>query len=135
MDRPFLVGDVDRPLSNWGYGMALFQPGIWTLGFGTFGVVVQTSCINQCALCSFLPNLAFGRRSVTLPLDLGSMFPLIYGRAPKQPLRMPSKMMLGMSLIYVCFLVKSTTTVCGEWNLSYCAECIDSHTRGAKNVY
>ena len=27
---PFLVGDMDWPFSSWGYGLAPFQPGIWT---------------------------------------------------------------------------------------------------------
>ena len=36
------------------------------------------------------------------------MFPLMFGRAPKQSLRMPRKMMLGRRLIYVHCAVKST---------------------------
>ena len=36
------------------------------------------------------------------------MFPLMFGRALKQPLRMPHKMMLGIRLIYVHCAVKST---------------------------
>ena len=36
------------------------------------------------------------------------MFPLMSGRAPKQLLTMPHKMMLGMRLIYVHCAVKST---------------------------
>ena len=36
------------------------------------------------------------------------MFPLMFGRALKQPLRMPRKMMLGMRLTYVHCAVKST---------------------------
>ena len=27
---PFPVGDMDRPLSSWGYGLALFRSAKWT---------------------------------------------------------------------------------------------------------
>ena len=36
------------------------------------------------------------------------MFPLMFGTAPKQPLRMTRKMILGRRLIYVHCAVKST---------------------------
>ena len=36
------------------------------------------------------------------------MFPLMFGRAPKQPLRITRKMMFGRRLIYVHCAVKST---------------------------
>ena len=76
--------------------------------FGTFGVVVPTSCINRCVFYYTLPNFASGDRSVTLRMDRGNMFPLMFGRAPKQPLRMTRKMMLGRRLIYVHRAIKST---------------------------
>ena len=33
------------------------------------------------------------------------MFPLMFGRAPKQPLRMTRKMMLRRRLIYMCIVL------------------------------
>ena len=41
------------------------------------------------------------------PWEHGNIFPLMFGRAPKQLLRMTRKMMLGRRLIYVCCALKS----------------------------
>ena len=35
---PFRVGDMDWPLSNWRYGLAPFQLGIWTGPFPVAGM-------------------------------------------------------------------------------------------------
>ena len=51
---------------------------------------------------------ASGGKSVTLRMDRGNMFPLMFGRAPKQLLRMTRKMMLARRLVYVHCAVKST---------------------------
>ena len=41
---PFPVGDMDRPLANWGYGLPPFQLGIWTGPFPSPIVPEFTQC-------------------------------------------------------------------------------------------
>ena len=47
---PFLVEDMDWPLSGWGYGLAPFQLGIWTSPF----------LVSRCAFISTAVAMGFG---------------------------------------------------------------------------
>ena len=173
---PFLVGDMDCPLSNCRYGLAPFRSGIWngpvprgdmdgplsvgdmdstgSMPISSIGGMWSVDFWNPkyaahifkgspwpsicwALLYGLLIWLVYAASGdmFTLPMNGGNMFCVMFGRAQKQPLRMPRKMMLGMRLMYALCCQKHTTTACGECNLKYCAEFFALHTCGAKTDY
>ena len=61
---PFPVEDMDRPLSNWGYGLAPFQVGdmdrplsSWEYGLAPFRLGMDMSCTSPCVFCCVSRNL------------------------------------------------------------------------------
>ena len=100
---PFPVGDMDRPLSSLGYGMAPFQLGIWIGPFqvgdmgiehalsicldncgvgvwlGTSSAAALMSCTPLCMFCCISRNSAFRGRSITLLMDHGTMSRFMFG--------------------------------------------------------
>ena len=83
---PFPVGDMDQPLSSWGYGPAP--------ACGTSGMAALMSCTSPCVFFCISHDFAFGGRYITLLMDHGTISCLMFGliKATRPPRKMKERM-------------------------------------------
>ena len=105
MDWPLTglgYGDMDSPLSGWGYGLGVIGHassicldscgiGVW---LGTCGMAALMRCTSPCVFCCISCNVVFGGRSVTHLMDHGTWSRLTFGltKAARLPRKMRGRM-------------------------------------------